>query len=61
MKVTTTHIETCLKKAAMLVEAYGEEYWPTFERLERELSLRKGRFDRIKPYVADVKKVTDIV
>ena len=51
MKVSTTHIERSLNKVALLVEAYGDEYWPTFERLERELEVRKGRFERIKPFV----------
>lgn len=51
MKVSVNHIERCLNKVALLVEAYGDEYWPTFERLERELEVRNGRFKRLKPFV----------
>ncbi|MCF6220294.1 MAG: hypothetical protein L3J65_04200 [Robiginitomaculum sp.] len=43
-------IEKCLSIVARLVESYGDEYWPTFERLEMELQSRKGRLKRLKTY-----------
>ena len=43
-------IEKCLSTVARLVESYGDDYWPTFERLEKELQSRKDRNERLKIY-----------
>ncbi len=43
-------IEKCLSTVARLVESYGDDYWPTFERLEKELQSRKDRLERLKAY-----------
>jgi len=32
MNIETSDIERCLKTVARLVEAYGDDYWATFER-----------------------------
>jgi len=50
MDTKITEIEKCLNTVARLVESYGDEYWPTFERLEKELQSRKGRLERLKTY-----------
>ena len=50
MTFTISHIEENLKKAAFLVSDYGDEYWPTFERLERELKMHKTRCERLNIY-----------
>jgi len=50
MDTKITEIEKCLNVVARLVESYGDEYWPTFERLEKELQSRKGRLERLKIY-----------
>ena len=36
-----------LNYAALLVDRYGEKFWPIFERLETELEGRKSRARRI--------------
>jgi len=43
-------IEKGLSTVARLVESYGDDYWPTFERLEKELQSRKGKLERLKTY-----------
>jgi len=50
MDTRITEIEKCLSTVARLVESYGDEYWPTFERLETELQSRKDRLERLKVY-----------
>jgi hypothetical protein len=37
MKTTISDIEHCLRILANLCEAYGEEYWATFELFEKDL------------------------
>ena len=34
--------------AAQLVETLGDEYWPAFDCLDRELESRRGRKNRIQ-------------
>jgi len=50
MDTRITEIEKCLSTVARLVESYGDDYWPTFERLEMELQSRKDRVERLKIY-----------
>lgn len=50
MDTRIEEIEKCLSTVARLVENYGDDYWPTFERLDRELQSRKGRLERLKTY-----------
>jgi hypothetical protein len=50
MNIETSDIEHCLKTVARLVEAYGDDYWATFERLEVELEERQKRLVRLKRF-----------
>ena len=50
MDARIEEIEKCLTTVARLVETYGDDYWPTFERLEMELQSRKDRLERLKTY-----------
>ena len=34
--------------AATLVETFGDDYWPAFECIDRELESRRGRQDRLR-------------
>ncbi|WP_189582232.1 hypothetical protein [Litorimonas cladophorae] len=34
--------------AAQLVETLGDEYWPAFDCLDRELESRRGRENRLQ-------------
>lgn len=50
MNIETSDIERCLKTVARLVEAYGDDYWATFERLEVELEERQQRLVRLRKF-----------
>lgn len=50
MNIETSDIERCLKTVARLVEAYGDDYWATFERLEIELEERRQRLVRLRKF-----------
>lgn len=45
--VSNQDIEGALRSVAHLVNAYGDKYWPIFERLEKELELRRSRSTRL--------------
>lgn len=46
-QVTEQEIENGLSSLARLIDRYGDAYWPVFERLERELGIRKQRRKRL--------------
>lgn len=52
-QVTEQEIETSLSSLARLIDRYGDAYWPVFERLERELGLRKQRRERLLAHLQD--------
>ena len=37
-----------LSDAVEVIERYGDQYWPIFDRLEEELKLRDSKLDRLK-------------
>jgi len=45
--VSDQDIEAALCSVAQLVNAYGDKYWPIFERLENELKDRRSRSRRL--------------
>ena len=45
--VTDQDIEAALRSVAQLVSAYGNKYWPIFERLEGELDKRRSKLKRL--------------
>jgi len=51
---TSTQIEEGLKILARLISAYGEVYWPLFERLEKELEYQNSRQNRLKRYLPNL-------
>jgi len=47
MPIKEEELENGLDIAARYINAYGEKYWPIFERLEKDLETRKSRRLRI--------------
>ena len=45
--VSDHDIEAALSSVAQLVNAYGDKYWPIFERLEDELDKRRSKSKRL--------------
>jgi len=45
--VSDHDIEAALRSVAQLVNAYGDKYWPIFERLEDELDKRRSKSKRL--------------
>ena len=45
--VSDQDIEAALRSVAQLVIAYGDKYWPIFERLEVELDKRRSKSMRL--------------
>lgn len=52
-QVTEQEIETSLSSLARLIDRYGDAYWPVFERLERELDIRKERKRRLSAHLPE--------
>lgn len=50
-QVTEQEIEIGLVSLARLIDRYGDAYWPLFERLERELNMRKERRARLSKHL----------
>jgi hypothetical protein len=50
-QVTEQEIESSLSSLARLIDRYGDAYWPVFERLERELTIRKERRQRLSVHL----------
>ena len=48
---SAAQIETGLKILARLIAAYGDAYWPLFERLEKEFEHEKTRQNRLERYL----------
>ncbi len=46
-KVTDQEIEDGLSEVAKLIKEFGDDYWPVFDRLERELQTRRSRSARL--------------
>ncbi len=48
-KVTAEDIRQAMAALAVMIdeEPFGDELWPLFDRLERELALTAGRQDRL--------------
>ena len=46
--ISDQELENSLELIATLVEWYGEDYWPIFERLESELEQRQSRIARLR-------------
>ncbi len=44
------NLEAATRVAADIVRKYGEEYWPIFDRLERELKEVCSREERLKSF-----------
>jgi hypothetical protein len=45
-------IERAMGFVAWIIELYGDEYWPIFERLEDELRARKERQSKLQAYLS---------
>ncbi|KDA01382.1 hypothetical protein [Hyphomonas oceanitis] len=55
-QVTEQEIETSLSSLARLIDRYGDAYWPVFERLERELGIRKQRRRRLSAHLQNSRR-----
>ncbi len=53
MAITESELEAGLSTVAKLINAYGEKYWPVFERLEMELETKQFRFLRVESRLPD--------
>jgi len=47
MALSDRQLERALVVAARVVDLFGQQYWPVFERLESELEARQDRRSRI--------------
>lgn len=50
--VTDEELEEALNYVAIIIDRYGEAYWPIYERLENELSRRRSRASRLRERLA---------
>ena len=48
--VTDARLKRGLADAVELIEKYGDQYWPIFDRLEQELKLRDTKLQRLKKF-----------
>ena len=48
LPLTYSDLTHARRIAAKLVETLGDEYWPAFDCLDRELESRRGRKNRIQ-------------
>lgn len=53
-RVSEQEIEAALHSVAQLVNAYGDKYWPIFERLEVELENRRSRSLRLAEALMEI-------
>jgi len=56
--ISDQELENSLELIATLVEWYGEDYWPIFERLESELEQRQSRIARLRARRRDRPSIT---
>jgi len=54
-RVSEQEIEAALHSVAQLVNAYGDKYWPIFERLEVELENRRSRSLRLAEALKEIR------
>ncbi len=48
---TDQEIEDALAFVAGLIDRYGYDFWPVFDRLERELEERRSRAARLQQHL----------
>lgn len=48
--VSDSDLEKGLSRAAEIIEKYGDQYWPLFDRLEREFEEREEKLKRLKRF-----------
>lgn len=52
-ELTDKRLEQAAAIAARIVRAYGDDYWPVFERIEQELEARLSRSKRLARYAKE--------
>ena len=57
-QISDQDIEASLSSLARLIDRYGDAYWPVFERLERELSVRQERRKRVSIRLHSAKRAS---
>ena len=48
--ISDAQLRRGLSNAVEVIERYGDQYWPIFDRLEQELKLRDSKLDRLKRF-----------
>jgi len=48
MAVSDSDLEDLLESVARIIDRYGDVYWPIFDRLEAELSVRQSKTARLR-------------
>ena len=49
--LTEEDIENALRVVALVIDRHGDDYWPIFDRLEKELSLKRKRYRSLEKYL----------
>lgn len=49
-KITPERIERALATMAIVIEHYGDTYWPIFDALEKQLEKRSTRMSKLSQY-----------
>ena len=50
--LSLSQLQQARRIAATLVETLGDDYWPAFDTLDRELESRRGRHNRLQNALA---------
>ena len=50
VKTDLHRLEQAARFSAMLVTEFGDDYWPLFERLERELKTEREKLERLREF-----------
>lgn len=49
--ITTERLHRAAVIAAELVKRFGDDYWPVFERIDRELEQRQARKAKLSKFI----------
>lgn len=51
-QLTVARLERAATLAAQIVSLFGDDYWPIFDRLDKELAGRASRQARLEKFVS---------
>lgn len=58
-RVTENDLCKGLEIVADLIEKYGDDFWPIFDRVEKELDTHRSRSGRLKKHLKRFKQYQD--